>query len=476
MRGNAAIALGLCFFHVPDKVTPWSDLHKLTQDEDSDVRGNAAIALGSCFSAVPDEATAWSDLHRLTQDKDSYVRGEAAGVLGSCFSAVPNKATAWSDLIRLIQDENSHVRGNAAGALGSVFPHVPDKTTAWSDLIRLTQNEDSDVRGNVAGALGSCFPAVPDKATAWSDLHRLTQDEDSHIRMYAYHSLGRVSVYKATEIGDEEKFRDELKKAIDYFEMSSHEAKHEFFNPASFCISFYRSYYAVISGKREVEAEAAKYLDEAKKVTGSSKSRKMLLEALENLINVLKEAQKPLVFGETKDHLREYRQYCDHTAELADSARGKSPVATAAIMRGIPIVEMKIKKIIAEIQEKAKEACRQVQGTPTEEIACAVNQEVQRWVISDQEEMTQKVEKLVFCLKSKIPYNSQNKQIHEQIDKIREESNMNKQYELVSLLIALIPTTVTSVIDVVDACEKIPKASNSSTEIKTARKDPSDTN
>lgn len=172
---------------------------------------------------------------------------------------------------------------------------------------------------------------------------------------------------------------------------------------------------------------------------------------MENLANALKEAQKPLDFGETQEHLRTCRQYCDHTAELADSARGKSPVAAAAIMRGIPIVGVKVKEIIAEIQEKAKKACRESQGTPTEEIACAVNQEVQKWRIDDQKEMTQKVDNLVFCLKSKIPDNPQNKHIHEEIDKIREESNMTKQYEMVSLLIALIPTASVHTGDVINA-------------------------
>ena len=120
-------------------------------------------------------------------------------------------------------------------------------------------------------------------------------------------------------------------------------------------------------------------------------------------------------------------------------------------MRGIPIVGVKVKEIIAEIQEKAKKACRESQGTPTEEIACAVNQEVQKWRIDDQKEMTQKVDNLVFCLKSKIPDNPQNKHIHEEIDKIREESNMTKQYEMVSLLIALIPTASVHTGDVINA-------------------------
>ena len=442
VRSNAAKALGSCFYVVPDKTTAWSDLIRLTQDEKRDVRWEAAEVLGSCFSAVPDKATAWSDLIWLTQDENSDVRWEAAEVLGSCFSAVPDKENAWSDLIQLTQDEDIDVRRTAAKALGSCFSAVPDKENAWSDLHRLTQDEDSFVRSNVAKALGSCFSAVPDKENAWSDLHRLTQDDYSDdVVIYAYHSLGSASVYKATEEEGEENFKENIRIAIDYFKKSSRESFYKFVKPAGFCLPFYRSYYAIISEKQEAEAEAVKYLDKAEKATKGSESKEALLKAVENLANALKEAQNPN-FGEKKEHLRACRQYCDHTAELADSARGKSPVAAAAIERGIPIVGVKVKEIIAEIQEKAKEACRQAQGTPAEEIACGVNQEVQKWVIGDQEELTLNIEKLIFSLQSKIPRIPLNEHIHEEIEKIRDETDLTKQYAMVSHLIISIPTNI----------------------------------
>ena len=160
---------------------------------------------------------------------------------------------------------------------------------------------------------------------------------------------------------------------------------------------------------------------------------------MEYLANALKEAQKPLDFSEKQGHLRACRQHCDHTAKLADNARGKSPVAAAAIMRGIPIVGLKVKEIIAEIQAKAKEACQQAQGTPVEDVACAVNREVQTWQISNQEEMPQKIENIVFSLKSKIPQSPENSHIYEKIEQMRKEIDIIKQYEALSILIALIP-------------------------------------
>ena len=439
------------FAYISDKDTAWSDLIRLIKDDDSFVRLIGTEALNYVFAHISDKATAWSDLIQLTQDENSEVRGMSTKVLGSCFSVVPDKATAWSDLIQLTQDENSEVRMYAAYALSSCFSAVPNKTIAWVDLHRLTHDEDNEVKTWAAYALGSCFSVVPDKTAAWVDLHRLTQDEDSEVRMYAYYSLGSASVYKATKEESEEKFKEYIKIAIDNFKKSSQESTFELLDPASFCLPFYSSYYAIISEKQEAEAEAVKYLDKAKKATGGSESEETLIKAVENLANALKEAQKPLDFSETKEQLSAYRQYCDHTAEIADSARGKSPVAAAAILRGIPIVGMKLKGFIAEIQENANEACRESQGTPTEEIACTVNQEFQKRYISDQNDLTHNVENMIFILKSKIPQIPQNKHIHEEIEKLREEYDMAKHYGMVPLIIALIPTASVHTGDVINA-------------------------
>ena len=438
-RSIAVSGLAPVFSDIHDKDTAWSDLIQLTQDENEDTQSTAAYALTRVFQHVPNKDAAWSDLIRLIQDEIENTRLMAAYALGSAFLHLPDKDTAWSDLHRLTQDENEDMRSIAAYALGSAFLHLPDKDTAWSDLIRLTNDGNKEVRRDAASVLSYAFLYISDKDTAWSDLHQLTLNGDKEVRMYAYHSLGSASVYKATETEDEDKFRDELKKAIDYFENSSRESVDGSYNPARFCLPFYRSYYAIISKQQEAEAEATKYLDEAKNAAGGSESKEILLKAVENLANALKEAQKPLDFGETQEHLRACRQYCDHTAELADSTRGKSPVAAAAIMRGIPIVGVKVKEIIAEIQEMANEACQELQGTSKEEIACAVNKEVQKWRVDDQEDMTWNIEKLILILKSKIPQIPQNEHIHEKIEKLREEYDMVKQYDMVLLIIALMP-------------------------------------
>jgi len=115
------------------------------------------------------------------------------------FLSMPDKQKAWIYLVRLTTDENSTVRYRAASALGSVFSQVPDKQQAWNDLHRLTNDEDSDVIRWAADALGSIFSQVPDKQLAWNDLHRLTNDVDSYVRIHAQYSLGRVSIFKASQ-------------------------------------------------------------------------------------------------------------------------------------------------------------------------------------------------------------------------------------------------------------------------------------
>ena len=143
---------------------------------------------------------------------------------------------------------NACVRLGAARSLGNQRSQPfrnEYKVQAWQDLHRLTADQDSDVRWVAARSLGSAFPSVPDgyKNQAWQDLHRLTADQDRNVRMYAYHSLGRACVFKATAAAEDKAFREDLEKAIEFFEKSSEEAK--YYNPAEFCLPFYRSFYAV---------------------------------------------------------------------------------------------------------------------------------------------------------------------------------------------------------------------------------------
>jgi HEAT repeat protein len=440
VRRGASDGLGGAFSFVPDKKQAWDDLHKLLSDPDSGVRRGAAYALGSVFSNVPDKKQAWEYLIRLTSDTDCDVRRGASVGLRSVFSHVPDKKQAWEELHRLTCDVDSDVSSGAADVLGSVFLNVPDKKQAWEDLHRLTSNYNFYVRRRAAYALGRAFSHVPDKKQAWEDLHRLTSDTDSNVRIAANHSSGKVCISRAGEDESEDGFRKEMENALRFFEKASKEAT--FFNPAKFCLPFYRSFYTLTFKKEEVEVEVQKYLSEAKSAVEGSQSKKKLLEAIENLGNALKEVQRARDFNEIKSDFNAYRRYCERACELLDTMEEKAPGASRLIRKGLPIIDERIKGIIAEIQEKAKATCHQSIGTQAEEIACATNIDIQKWHIDDQEQMTWAVENLILSLSTKIPNIPENKRIFEKIEVIKNEGNMIKQYQSLAVLVALIPSAI----------------------------------
>ena len=440
VRNNASWILGYVVSRVPDKQQAWNDLINLTINENSSVRYGAASALGSAFSQIPDKQQAWNDLHRLTSDKDSSVRSGAASALGSAFSDVPNKQKACNDLHRLTSDEDSSVRSMAASVLRSAFSNVSDKQQAWNDLHRLTTDEDSYVRSVAISALGFAFSNVPDKQQAWNNLINLTTDEDSSLRAYANHSLGKVSIFKASQTEKEEDYKRELEKAIEFFEKASHESPY-WSNPAKFCLPFYRSFHTIIFKKQEAKEEVNKYLAEAKKAVDGSKSKELLFEAVENLANALKEVQdlgNPDLEAK-KCELNFYRKYCDRAAELMKDTEKTAPFATGAMKKGLPILDRNLKELIEEIQKKAKIACQVSQGTPTQEIACAVSKEIQKWEIGSQEEMALCVERFVFTLESKIPRLPENEHIFKIINESKDQKNIKKLFANASELIEIIP-------------------------------------
>ena len=381
VRRGVAGALSSAFQYVPDKDAAWEDLHRLTWNKDINVRRGVADAFGTAFQHVPDKDAAWNDLHRLTRDEDPFVRSGAAGALGSAFQYVSDKDEAWEDLHRLTRDEDRSVRLDAAGALGSAFQYVSDKDEAWEDLHRLTRDEDRSVRLDAVDMLGSAFQYVPDKDEAWKDLIRLIQDKDSSVRASANHSLGRASISRATETESEDDFECELKNAIEFFERSSNEMT--YFNPSSFCLPFYRSFYTIAFEKTESESEVQRYLAEAKSASEGSKNKEVLLEAVENLANALSDAQKGKDFDITKSDLKTYMQYCNRAADLICDAEGSAPGAARFLRRGLPIIDERIKEIIHEIQDKARAVCRETRGTPLEELGLATARSAQELPTQD---------------------------------------------------------------------------------------------
>jgi len=400
VRREATIVLGAAFPIVPERKYALEDLHWLTQDRDSIVRRKAIVALCANFPFVPDQKQAWEDIIRwiqydertawneeagavtiplifnskqiwkvinqLIQSEYRYVRRKAAFALVSSFSHIFDRRQAWEDIVRLTQDEDGSVRSIVAGSIGATFSLAPDRKQAGVDLHGLTQNKNMNVRMGVVCALGSVFPSIPDKKQAWDDLILLTKDKNNYVRASANHSLGKASIYRATEAESEENFRKELEKALEFFEKSLKESTS--FNPPRFCFPFYQSFYTITFNKHEAEAEVQNFLAEAKKASEGSENKENLLKAIENLANALKEVNDARDFDIMKRDLNAYRLYCDRAADLLDTTEEKAPRATKMIKRGLPIIDERIKEIIREIQERASAVCKQTQGTPLEEI------------------------------------------------------------------------------------------------------------
>lgn len=140
-----------------------------------------------------------------------------------------------------------------------------------------------------------------------------------------------------------------------------------------------------------------------------------------------------------KCELDSYRKYCDHATELMIDVEETTPFATKMFMKGLPIFDRNLKRLIAEIQEKAKIVCNESKGTVTEEIACAVSREVQQWEVGSQEEMAFNLENLIFTLESKVPRIPINQDIFNRIQKIRVQKDVPKQLLMITSIILMIP-------------------------------------
>ncbi|MCO5381217.1 MAG: HEAT repeat domain-containing protein [Methanosarcina barkeri] len=446
VRSIAESALSSAFTQVPDKQQAWDDLHRLTNSIYWDVRYRAANALVPAFTQISNKQQIWEDLHRLTKDEDSNVRRGSAFAIASVFVQVLDKQQAWDDLHRLTKDGDSNVRHASASAIASVFAQAPDKEQALNDLNILTNDEDVNVRQEATSYLGFVFSHVSNKQRVWNYLIQLTNDKNVYVRVYANCSLGKASIFKASQAEHEEIYRNELEKAIMFFEKATQESPSEKSNPAQFCLPFYRSFHIIVFKKREAKEEVDKYLTEARDSVRGSKSKELLFEAVNNLANALKEVQylENLDLEAKKGELNFFRQYCDRAAELMNDAEEIAPFAIETMRKGFPFFDKKLKFLIEEIQKKAKTACRESQGTDAQEIACLIKDKVQEIQIQiesvDQGKYIRVLDEIISVLDLKIPSIPENKLILNKLESIKNKKYSNGKYDELPFIISLIPT------------------------------------
>ncbi|HEY9206207.1 MAG TPA: hypothetical protein VIO58_09815 [Candidatus Methanoperedens sp.] len=374
-----------------------TEIHRKAQSSKIHDRILAANQLHDHFSILPDKLQAWEDLYHLLHDEDS-VKWRATRALAIAFPYIPDKNRAWEELILLTKDKDDTVQNSAAFALSEAFFNIPDKKRACLDLHLLVQNKDSIMRLNVANAIGASFPQIPDKKQAWEDLYLLTKDVNSGVRISANYSLGRASIFNATEAKSEEKFKRELERALRFFEKSSTEATFE--SPARFCHLFYKSFHAIIFKKQKAAVD--KYLAEAKLAARQSESKEILLETIDYLAKALRQAQKAqqINLADIKFDLNESRRYCEQASDLLETTKERAPLATEIIKKGLPIIDEKIKQLLNDINKRANILCDISKGTEAERYANPICQQVKELVkIRSKIELEKCMEGIIYNLK-----------------------------------------------------------------------------
>ena len=278
------------------------------------------------------------------------------------------------------------------------------------------------------------------RITAYELVKYCTSDKREFVRVHANYSLGKIYIFNASQAENEDDYKKELEKAIEFFEKSSIESSKEF-NPSKFCFPFYRSFHAIIFQKQEAKEEVNKYLAEAKDAIEGSKNKELLFEAIENLANALKEIQnlKNLDLQAKKDGLNFYKKYYDRAAEVIKETEKTAPSATNVITKVFPIIDRDIKEIIDRIYDSSKAVLDKTKGTQVEEIASNISKEVAKWEINSPEEITSHVESLIFTLESKIPKLPENEHIFKTIDESKDQKDLERLLKNTSKLIELIP-------------------------------------
>jgi hypothetical protein len=121
------------------------------------------------------------------------------------------------------------------------------------------------------------------------------------------------------------------------------------------------------------------------------------------------------------------------------NANGKAPFATEVLRKGLPILDRNLKELFDEIQEKAKIACKESIGTDAEEIASVINREVQKWEISNPEEIARLIEDLAYLLKNKVANFPEKEYILGKIDLMVNEKDLTKKFQLLIYIIGSLP-------------------------------------
>jgi HEAT repeat protein len=433
IKTSSIRSLGFAFSSIPDMYIPdaWSALHKLTFNNNWFVKASAVEALGHAFPSIPNIyiSTAWDDFHRLASGDEAFIRYCAAEVIGNVISSFSDtrKYDAYELLTCLINDSDFEIKGNAIKSLGDVFSSIPKQYqhNAQSFLFNLINNADSEVRGTAANGLGSAFSSLSDEyqSNAWTNLIKLASDEKPDVRMNANYALGKVCIYKASQ-SDNKDSRGLLGKAIQYFEKSANESRDS--NSARFCSLFYRSFDAVIFNKIASKEEINDYIVAAKREILYSKSKKKLIEAVEQLAEVLETVQSARESGINEQELLKHcSDICNHVDHLMDLNKEKTPAIYELYKKSRPNFDAHIKELIEDLKEIAEAACKEGKGTRYENLACNIREEIAGWGGINDEIISMQIERFIKIVNKYMPP-QEAESVCNELEDIKTEKNVTK--------------------------------------------------
>jgi hypothetical protein len=101
-------------------------------------------------------------------------------------------------------------------------------------------------------------------------------------------------------------------------------------------------------------------------------------------------------FDMMKRDLKAYKKYCDRAADLLRTTEENAPTASKLIKMGLPIIDQRIKELLAEIDKKTKILCDVASGTKAENYVyptCKAVREISR--IRNQIELEKRIESLI---------------------------------------------------------------------------------
>jgi hypothetical protein len=342
-------------------------------DDDPFVSNWVVISLRYIFPKVPDQIQAWNELMQGLKDSSGALFLDTEYTIFEILPQIPLMATRflstknvlgiWKDLLFLTSSRAHYNRHRAAKILADVYPAHPDAESAWNDILQLTEPS---------------YLTTHQHTRTPGDMSIIFEWDELDLQCIAYHTLGRISIYKATKAADDAAYLGYLKDGVSYFEKSLEKKPDG--NPARFCSLFYHSLYSMVSGARDAEEEASRYLAHAKEVVDKeyptdddpeSKQKKLkLLNAVTSLSSAFSKIYNTREIQLTLEQatIDIYRLHCEKMADLLDDVENTAPVASRAVWRTAFSIDKKVTASFSNLEDKSKQFCLKLQGTRYETI------------------------------------------------------------------------------------------------------------